>query len=330
MDPTMIRIWQSAIWAVACLLPALLFGREGAELVALSCFVAGACWIWLMWRYEGKRHGEISPERAEGDMAMKVNGVLGLLIPLLLAALVAAFDLEPLLHPAGVAASLSVPLLAILLSSAVDWYVILPFRDGVIDLPACRIDEVDLATRRRYTKLWVAHRLACEMTIATALVVVVVLLLAQYIGNFEEIVTIVGALGIPAVLVVIAGKRWFRGGLRFCLAQGPALGDWVKGPTYTKREGEKIREGFVVDVSLDNGLKIAARPGGTEHFIALVDAIPDISDRDKAGYACTPDLCRAWLRIDPRDSSAGVSCEIHRLRRQGRMTQTVESAEESA
>lgn len=325
----MIRIWQSAIWVSACLLPALLFGREGAELVALSCFVAGTCWTWLLWRYEGKRNDVISAERADGDMAMKVNGVLGLLIPLLLAVLVAAFDLGPLLRPAGVAAALSVPMLAILLSSAVDWYVILPFRDGVVGWPACQVDEVDLPTRRRYTKLWVAHRLACEMSIAATLAVAVVLLLAQYVGNFEEVVTIVGALGIPAALLLVAGKRWFLGGLRFCLAQGPAVGDWVNGPTYTKREGEKTHEGFVIDVSLDNGLKIAAEPGGTEHFIALVDAVPDISDHDE-GYACRPGLCRTWLRIDHRDSSASVSCEIDRLRRQGRMTQTGESAEEAA
>jgi hypothetical protein len=128
-------------------------------------------------------------------MAMKVNAALGLLIPLLLAILLAAFDLGPSLHPA--AAALSVPLLAILFSSAVDWYVILPFRDGLVGLPACRVGEVDLATRRRYTKLWVAHRLGCEMSIAASLVVVVVLLLAHYTRNLDEIITIVGALGIP-------------------------------------------------------------------------------------------------------------------------------------
>jgi len=165
----------------------------------------------------------------------------------------------------------------------------------------------------------VAHRLGCEMSIAASLIVAVVLLLAHYARNFDEIITIVGALGIPAALVLVAGKRWFLGGLRFCLRQGPALGNWVKGPTYTKREGEKIHEGFVIDVSLDNGLKIAAEPGGTEHFIALVDAVPDISER-KDDYACTPGLCRAWLRIDHGNSGAGISCEIHRLRRQGQMT----------
>ncbi len=329
MDPTMIRVWQATVWVAACLLPALLFGREGAELVALSCFVVGACWTWLLWRYEGGRKEVISDERAEGDMGMKVNGVLGLLIPLLLAALVAAFDFRPLLHPAGVAAALSSAMLAILLSSAVDWYVILPFRDGIVGLPACRVDEVDLSTRRRYTKLWVAHRLACELSITAALIVALVLLLAHYVGNFEKIITIVGALGIPAALLLVAGKRWFLGGLRFCLAQGPALGNWVKGPTYTKREGEKIHEGFVIDVSLDSGLKIAAEPGGTEHFIALVDAIPDIS-KPKDDYACQLGQCRAWLRIDHRNSSASASCEIHRLRFQGRMTQTVASAEEAA
>jgi hypothetical protein len=319
MDPSMIRIWQAAVWVLACLLPALLFGQEGAELVALSTFAAGVCWVGLFGRYERNRHDMISDERAEGDMAMKVNAVLGLLIPLLLAILVAAFDLGPLLHPAGVAAALSVPLLAILVSSAIDWYVILPFRDGLVGLPACRVEEVDLTTRRRYTKLWVAHRLGCEMSIAASLIVAVVLLLAHYARNFDEIITIVGALGIPAALVLVAGKRWFLGGLRFCLRQGPALGNWVKGPTYTKREGEKIHEGFVIDVSLDNGLKIAAEPGGTEHFIALVDAAPDISE-SKDDYACTPGLCRTWLRIDQGESGTGISCEIHRLRRQDRMT----------
>lgn len=83
------------------------------------------------------------------------------------------------------------PLLAILLS-AVDWYVILPFRDGVTGLPACRINAVPLSDRRRYTKLWIAHRLLCELSIAISLGVAGILLVHHYARSLGPIITVAG------------------------------------------------------------------------------------------------------------------------------------------
>jgi hypothetical protein len=311
MDPNLVRLWQVWLWIGACLVPALLFGRLGALLVALATAVTALCWALLARHYRYRHNRWVSPERLEGDKMMDVNGLLAFGTSIAFACAVAALGLEPVLEPAWTAVPCSLPLLTILLSSAVDWYVILPFRDGIAGLPACRIDEVGVQARRRYTKLWVAHRLICELSIGASLLAVGVLLINHYAHGLEPIVTIAGALGISAAGAQVAWDRWVLGGLRFCMRQGPALGNWVAGPSFTKREGERKREGFVLDVSLDNGLKIVAAPGATEYFIALKDAVPDISlIRD--GYACRANGCRAWLRTDRGEDKISVSCEIYR------------------
>jgi hypothetical protein len=290
---------------------ALVFGREGALCVALLSALAALAWALLIDRYRQRRNEVVSTERAKEDRVMDLNGALALGPSIALPCLIAAAGLGPVVEPAWTAVPLSLPLLAILVSSAVDWYVILPFRDGIAGLPVCRIDAVGLRSRRRYTKLWVAHRLICELTIATSLLVAGVLVVDHYAHNLGPIVTIVAALGISATAARLAWDRWVMGGLRFCLRQGPALGNWVVGPSFTKRDGERTRQGFVLDVSLDNGLKVVGAPGATEHFIALRDAVPDISV-GMNGYACEDGTCRAWLRSGQGEDAESISCEVHR------------------
>ena len=311
MDPYTVRLWQVWPWVGGSLAPALLFGRVGALCVALLSASAALAWVLLAERYRRRRNVWVSPGREAGDRIMTANGRIGLLLPIGLAGGVAVLGFEPLLEPVWTAIPVSIPLLGILVSSAVDWYVVLPFRDGVVGLPVCRIGEVKLSTRRRYTKLWVAHRLICELTIVVSLLVTGVLLTNHYAHNLGPIVTVAGALGISAAAARLAWDRWVLGGLRFCLRQGPALGNWVVGPSFTKREGEQIREGFVLDVSLDNGLKVVAAPGATEHFIALRDAVPDISLR-RSGYPCAEGRCKGWLRTDDGEEGDGASCEVSR------------------
>jgi hypothetical protein len=311
MDPYTVRLWQVCSPIAVSLALSLLFGREGAICAALAVATTALAWVLLVDRYRRKRNSRVSPQRQEGDRIMDTNGLAGLAPSLLLACVVAAAGLDPLVEPVWTAIPLSVPLLAVLLSSAIDWYVILPFRDGVVGLPVCRIDAVRLSDRRRYTKLWVAHRLICELWIAVSLLVAGILLVHHYAHSLGPIVTVAGALGISAAAARLAWDRWIMGGLRFCLRQGPALGNWVAGPTYSRREGERIREGFVLDVSLDNGLKVVTAPGATEHFIALKDAVPDISVHARE-YACGRGYCRAWLRTEEGDDQRSITCELYR------------------
>jgi hypothetical protein len=311
VDPHSVRLWQVWPWVGASLVLALLFGQEGALCVALASAVAALVWAGLVARYRRGCNNWVSAERREGDRVMDLNALLALGPALVLACAVAAAGLDPVLDPVWTAFALSLPLLCILTSSAIDWYVILPFRDGVVGLPVCRLDSVSLVVRRRYTKLWVAHRLLCEMSIAGSLLAAAILLTHHYAHDLGPIVTIVGALGSSAAAARVAWDRWILGGLRFCLRQGPALGNWVVGPSYSRKEGERTREGLVLDVSLDNGLKVVAHPGATEHFIALKDAVPDISDKQE-NYACCEGECKAWLGAGSDQS--GVTCEVYRRR----------------
>lgn len=317
MDPQVVRLWQVWPCVAASLVLSLLFGRLGALCTALAVAVSALTWAVLVDRYRRRRNDWVSAERQRRDRAMDENGLLALVPSLGLAGIVAAIGLDPLIEPGWTALPLSIPLLAILVSSAIDWYVVLPFRDGVCGFPACRIDSVPLRDRRRYTTIWVAHRLICELSIAASLLCAAILLTHRYAHDLGPLVTIASALGITVATGRVAWDRWMMGGLRFCLRQGPALGSWVAGPSFSRREGEQMREGFVLDVSLDNGVKVVAVPGGTEHFIALKDAVPDISV-NKEDYACAGGSCRAWLRTEAGADERSVVCEIYRRQRSGR------------
>ena len=231
---------------------------------------------------------------------MRGNALIAFGASILGAAVASSLDLGEALGPAWAGWALAVPLPAILLSSAVDWYVVLAFRDGVEGVPACRLEEVGLARRRRYTKVWVAHRLACEAAIAVALVLAAVGISRNYSANLEEIGQAVGFLGGVGIVVALLARRWILGGLRFCLRQGPALANWVSG-----RDGNGTnRRGFVRDVSLDNGVKLVASPDGDERFIPLLRAVPDIS-KARTDHGCAPGNCKEWWRV-----GSEITCEV--------------------
>ncbi|MBN1608854.1 MAG: hypothetical protein JW940_19665 [Polyangiaceae bacterium] len=236
---------------------------------------------------------------------MQLNAWLAFGTPVAVAAIAVKLALPAVIEPEWTSGFLAAPLLGILLSSAIDWYVILPFRDGVEGLPACRIDRVSVQARRRYTKLWVAHRLACEVLIAGALLVAAWGVISHYTGEPGAVLSVISFLGGASAVISVAWRRWVLGGLRFCLRQGPALGAWVTGYSYTRDEGRRRCHGFLRDVSLDNGLKVARTPEAQERFIALSDAVPDISVA-REDYACTAAICRGWLR-----SGSEISCEVH-------------------
>src|SRR5689334_17384458 len=121
MDPYTVRLWQAAPWVAVSLLLALVFGRQGALCVGLISAVTALAWVLLVDRYRRRRNTWISAEREAGDKVMDANGLLAFGFSILLTCSVAAFGLEPLLEPEWTAIPLSLPLLGILLSSAIDW-----------------------------------------------------------------------------------------------------------------------------------------------------------------------------------------------------------------
>lgn len=299
MDPMTVRWFQAAPNACVASIVAWLFGPAGALGIVLLTLVGVLFWFGLIARYL-RRRSEVSEHRLEGDRVMLENVPLAFAGPLASGVVAFAVGLHPIVEPSSAAWTISLPLLAILSSSVVDWYVVLPFRDGIEGLPACRVEEVPVALRRRITKLWVAHRLVCELAITAALLATAFLVASHYTEDLSAVMGAVSFLGGVGVAVGLAWKRWVMGGLRFTLRQGPAVGNWTVGDSDRGR-----RSGFVRDVSLDNGVKVVAAPTAAEHFIPLVFAVPDGS-LPRRDYACDGMGCKEWLR-----NGDDVMCDVY-------------------
>jgi hypothetical protein len=226
MDPNSVRWWQAIPYAAISVALALACGSQGAIGVVILTLTLGALWLALIVRYKARRLAHVSAERASGDSVMATNAVIALAPGLVVAVLVISTGLASELRPRAAAWTLTLPMLAILASSLLDWYALLPFRDGIEGLPACRVDAVTLTRRRRFTKLWIAHRLMCESLLAGALLASALILIGHYTRNLGVAGEIASVMGAAGIAVGIAWKRWIIGGLRFCLRQGPALGSW--------------------------------------------------------------------------------------------------------
>lgn len=310
MSPKTVRHLQALPSAVLVSGLAVLFGALGALGVLVIYAVTTVVWVLLARSYDDARQRQESSTsertsvlRRRGDRVMRGNALIAIAPPTLVGLVVFLLDATPIVHPAGGAWFLAAALPLILLSSAIDWYVILPFRDGITAHPCCYADPETIGDRRFHTKLWVAHRLTCEVALAAVLVGATLVILDHYVRQGLSLADHLAGLGGGAALIlVIAGRRWIQGGLAFCLDQGPALGNWVSG---RNRAGDPI-SGFVVDAALGNGLKIASRPG-EEKFVPLQKSIPDITDpHPPFDYRCHRGVCKQWLQNGGR-----IDCDLY-------------------
>lgn len=298
MEPITVRYVQVLPWLGISVLVAVLFGRSGATAVVVVTAVAAAVWGALALAYGRRRHRLVSVDRSRGDLRMAVNGALAFPAPLAVALALLIAGLEPLVEPGWCGWLLATPLALVLVSSAIDWYVILPFRDGVVGDPVCIGEDED--RRRRYTRAWVIHRALCEIGLAATVTLGAVEIALHYFPDGSETLQNVVAFLGGIVIVLPLLKRW-HACLQFCLDQGPVLGAWVKGDT---KKGKSVA-GFFRDVSVGNGIKVVRRPDGLEEFIPLRNAVPDITTaRPVQAPVCTPDGCCRWLKTGTR-----MTCE---------------------
>lgn len=156
---------------------------------------------------------------------------------------------------------------AILASSMVDWYLILPFVHGRFRWPAVWVDDQLLlppVRRRRYAKYWIVHRALCEMTVAFSgalLLAIVFVAVGNAVSRDQTLPTAIeslGGSGIAFALVALFGPR-IAAAIGYMLDQSAGLGEWV---AVTKRDaqgwdtGEVAYTGLVVDVSVGAGIQI--------------------------------------------------------------------------
>jgi len=162
---------------------------------------------------------------------------------------------------------------AILASSFVDRYAILPFCHGQLGPPIWSLGPLPSKRRRqRYAKLWVAHRAICEICCYSALAVllaIVVVALGGVVAHEHILAVALESLGGTGVAVAILGyvAPRVRDSMNYMLADNAGLGTWAEGIDNT---GHRV-EGFVVDVAVHPGVKLFSERKKW-HFVALRDA----------------------------------------------------------
>jgi hypothetical protein len=251
----------------------IVLGRDANLPAAVILTIGLAIWLYFLGRYRlllRKAPHPRSAQRRGKDKIMVGCLVGGLVLPTLLAWADLAFvrlDLfGDVLNPgeAAVAAVTFLAIfLAILVSSSVDWHLIRPFREGVLNEPSCRPEVHEQGRGLDYAKYWVVHRGVAEFLVYGGIVVLAGLFVAiistvvhSEVGKSEA-----GFIGGLAIAIWSASKL---GGLeaalrfvRFSYADCE-LGSWVSGRT----EDCLDISGFVLDVSISPGVQLIEEPRG--------------------------------------------------------------------
>jgi hypothetical protein len=155
---------------------------------------------------------------------------------------------------------------AILTSSMVDWYYILPRVFGLFSAPVWLSDEESAihprggwsaSSRRAVAQVWIFHRGCCELLTFAALAVLLAIGLVALGNAVSTDKTLPGALeslggsGIAFGVLGYVGPR-LRYGLNFMQSCPVGLGMWVEG---VDEFGHRA-SGLVIDVSIDPGVKL--------------------------------------------------------------------------
>jgi hypothetical protein len=181
---------------------------------------------------------------------------------------------------AFVAALVTLFFTAIVASSMVDWYYVLPTAFGLIGSPIWLTDEEAEARgkplgddrRRHVAQIWVFHRGVCELLTLSALALALasgLVALGHAVSDDKTLPSAfesLGGAGIAFGIFGYLGPR-LRGALDFVLSTPVGLGMWVDGHDGS---GRRV-SGLVVDVSVHPGIKLVD-VRGRRAFVALADA----------------------------------------------------------
>lgn len=261
-----------AFFATAATVVLLGVLAESAALPAAIFLTLGLCiWLyfmgryrWLLWTVGDRR----SSDRHGKDRVMAACLVSGLVVPTALAWTEFALSDVDLFAPplqGGAATVLTISILAIPLgifvSSAVDWYLIRPFREGVHNEPVCRSEVHRNGRAMDYARYWIMHRMVSEFVVYVGIVILVGLgfaVIAQAVQSEQGkgAVSFIGGLGIAVwALSELSG---LRAALNFVRYPHCELGSWAEGRT----ENCADIAGFVLDVSIKPGVQLIESPRG--------------------------------------------------------------------
>lgn len=306
--------------AIALLIDALVLalcgdgvGGAGAAVLAVAALI----WLVAALQYHVRRaRADVRPSavRRREDRVMVALGLLGIGAPLAVCTLLwqtTPFDGLVFSSPAAeVAGALMLTTCAaVLVSSALDWYVITPFQRGVLNPEICRAHAHPALTpqsRRRYAKWWIGHRGACELIAYTSFSIFLAIVFTALTALVDDdailkisLGSFVGA-GTAFALQGYLGPR-IRSGWEYLNVQSAGLGEWAAG---VDRNAATIH-GLVIDVSLKPGIQILETADGSPEFVPLAMAIDVQHDADPE-MRCV-DCCGGWI----------VDCDRGRREREG-------------
>lgn len=279
---------QTALALATGLVSLALTGHRSGLAIAMPYAVAVCVWLVLLvsYRIRSRQHRRAdNPDRRGGDRRAALSGVLGLLVPLVASIAVTQVEFDGALFD-SVAATFTavcfcVGFVAILVSSMVDWYLILPFVDGLLGRPIWATNDEWLTAKRRraYAKFWVAHRIACETFVYMALALVLSIVFVA-VGNavssdntLPVAIESLGGSGIAFALLTFLGPR-IRDSVNYILGQNAGLGAWAAG---VDNHGKPI-EGLVIDVSIHPGVQLRTADEARRH-VSLANAA-ELQDMD--------------------------------------------------
>ena len=187
-------------------------------------------------------------------------------------------------------------LVAVVTSSAVDWYLITPFQRGVLNVPICCQKKGPEAQKRRaYAKWWVVHRGLCELISYTAVALFLAILGAALTEQIKADNVLQIAFGSfigagTAVWLAAYVQRRLVAAWEFMQEQSVGLGRWA--------EGVNLRErpiaGFVRDVSITPGIQLCPAPDEAD-FVPLKYAAT-AQDQDPPRRLCEG-VCERWVEL---------------------------------
>jgi hypothetical protein len=303
MKPQPIVQIQAGIALGTSIIVIALSGPPGAWGVLIGSGLGLIVSVGLALRYTRKARGrKVSSHRVERDQIMKLCLAAGLGAPTLLAVavlttLLPRWDAPATGAPAHVAVIAANAIFAAMLtSSCFDWYLIRPFRDGVLGPPACQMDKYDKETALYYAQAWIAHRTVAEIVgWGGSMIVLVVSLVAlqqsTHDPTWSGFFTYLAPAG--AVYLGIGGflARRLRPVPRYVQQPSPGLGRWAHGTVVDAADNEQEVEGFVVDVALGVGLQVLPAPDGE---IIEVPLHQSAKLRATSRVLCA-DRCESWI-----------------------------------
>jgi hypothetical protein len=269
-------IRRHALLSSFVLLLLTLFSEPVGAVAAVA--LAGGVLAWALFvnnnyaRALGRR--DRSPERAAGDRSAAKAFAVASLPPLVYGGAALCIDrlqFFPDVLGTGqrlVAATVTAFALCFVFASTItDWYYIRPRRDGVVDKPPWQREE-----RERWvdtTRWWILHRTLAATAFFVALWLVIGLgwFEASRAWQSNDWVLFLLALGSPPLIAAVLMRNWVpelptAWGLSF--GNLPlALGDWVE-----YHAGQERVQGFLYDVSVDNGYRVVDHDLDT-HYLPL-------------------------------------------------------------